>query len=130
MNWRKSWVATNPSPARSSRNEDNLWIAKSQTAVAVIDGMGGYRRKTVDGEVGGEHASSLAVEVLSEYLNEWDIFVLSLILINWRKTLHPKTIVTFFGIAGLSLLGVEGSLLEPVDARFALPSRVVARLGL
>ncbi|QDZ21522.1 subunit beta of geranylgeranyl transferase type-2 [Chloropicon primus] len=35
---------------------------------------------------------------------------------------------TFFGIAGLSLLGYPG--LEPVDARYAMPARTMKELGL
>ncbi|MBA3531839.1 MAG: hypothetical protein H0T73_07970 [Ardenticatenales bacterium] len=72
MKWIKSWVATVPSPTHPDRNEDNLWVAASGRAAAVIDGMGGYRRRTAHGDVGGEHASSLASKILAERLDAWD----------------------------------------------------------
>ena len=72
MKWIKSWVATLPSPTHPDRNEDNLWIAASNRAAAVIDGMGGYRRQTATGVIGGEDASTLAAQVLAEKLDGWD----------------------------------------------------------
>ncbi|MGB0389053.1 MAG: PP2C family protein-serine/threonine phosphatase [Ardenticatenaceae bacterium] len=72
MKWIKSWVESVPSPTHPERNEDNLWIAASNCAAAVIDGMGGYRRQTATGMIGGEHASMLAAQVLAEKLDEWD----------------------------------------------------------
>jgi serine/threonine protein phosphatase PrpC len=47
-------------------------VAASGRAAAVIDGMGGYRRQTAQGEIGGEHASALAARVLAEHLDGWD----------------------------------------------------------
>ena len=35
---------------------------------------------------------------------------------------------TFFGIAGLSLLGLDTDVVDAVDARFALPEKVVERI--
>lgn len=72
MKWIKCWTATVASPTHPERNEDHLWVAKSGYAAAVIDGMGGYRRKGAEGEVGGEHASTLAAQVLAEMLDDWD----------------------------------------------------------
>ena len=71
MNWTTHWHATAPSPTHPDRNEDSWWIAASGQAAAVIDGMGGYRRQSADGEVGGEHAAQLATTVLREMLDEW-----------------------------------------------------------
>lgn len=72
VRWIESWVATAPSPTHPDRNEDHWWVAASRQAAAVIDGMGGYRRKSEAGEIGGEHAATLASQVLGEYLNGWD----------------------------------------------------------
>lgn len=72
MEWINKWVTTLPSPRHPERNEDNFWLAEDDCAAAVIDGMGGYRRETATGVVGGEHASALAAQVLAEELNEWD----------------------------------------------------------
>lgn len=72
VRWIESWVATAPSPTHPDRNEDHWWVAASRQAAAVIDGMGGYRRKSEAGEVGGEHAATLASQVLGEHLNGWD----------------------------------------------------------
>jgi serine/threonine protein phosphatase PrpC len=72
VKWIQQWVATSASPTHPERNEDNWWIARSNQAAAVIDGMGGYRRTTAEGEVGGEHASALAAQVLAERLDDWD----------------------------------------------------------
>lgn len=67
------WVATSASPTHPERNEDHMWIAASGRAAAVIDGMGGYRRRKPSGEeVGGEHASALAARILAEQLDGWD----------------------------------------------------------
>ncbi|MDQ4078764.1 MAG: protein phosphatase 2C domain-containing protein [Chloroflexota bacterium] len=72
MKWLNTWVATSASPTHPDRNEDSYWVAASERAAAVIDGMGGYRRRTADGEVGGEHASSLAAQLLAEHLDRWE----------------------------------------------------------
>lgn len=72
VRWIQSWVATAPSPTHPERNEDSLWVAAGGRAAAVIDGMGGYRRETAQGEIGGEHASALAARVLAEHLDAWD----------------------------------------------------------
>lgn len=72
MKWIKSWIATLPSPTHPDRNEDNLWVAANLRAAAVIDGMGGYRRQSAKGAIGGEHASALAAQVLAETLDQWD----------------------------------------------------------
>ncbi|HEX8682189.1 MAG TPA: protein phosphatase 2C domain-containing protein [Ardenticatenaceae bacterium] len=72
MRWIQSWVATAPSPTHPERNEDSLWVAAGGRAAAVIDGMGGYRRETAQGAIGGEHASALAARVLAEHLDGWD----------------------------------------------------------
>ena len=72
MKWIRSWTATQPSPTHPERNEDNLWVAANHRAAAVIDGMGGYRRQTAKGAIGGEHASALAAQVLGEKLDEWN----------------------------------------------------------
>ena len=71
MYWINRWIATSASHTHPERNEDSWWIAKSGRAAAVIDGMGGYRRQSATGEVGGEHASALAARVLAEQLDDW-----------------------------------------------------------
>ncbi len=72
IQWTHQWWATAPSPTHPERNEDGWWIAASRQATAVIDGMGGYRRRTATGEIGGEHAAQVAVRVLTEQLDQWD----------------------------------------------------------
>ncbi len=72
MKWIRRWIATLASPTHPDRNEDNLWVAANHGAAAVIDGMGGYRRKSANGPIGGEHASALAAKVLAEKLDQWD----------------------------------------------------------
>lgn len=61
-------------------------MAAGGRAAAVIDGMGGYRRQTATGEVGGEHASALAARVLAERLDGWDG---SATLAETRAALRP-----------------------------------------
>lgn len=75
IQWTHQWWASAPSPTHPERNEDGWWIAASRQAAAVIDGMGGYRRRTANGEIGGEHAAQVAMRVLKEQLDQWDASV-------------------------------------------------------
>lgn len=72
IQWTHQWWASAPSPTHPERNEDGWWIAASRQAAAVIDGMGGYRRRTAQGEIGGEHAAAISMRVLKEQLDRWD----------------------------------------------------------
>lgn len=75
VKWINRWLATSASPTHPDRNEDSFWVAANEQAAAVIDGMGGYRRQTANGEIGGEHAAGLAARVLAEQLEGWDASV-------------------------------------------------------
>ncbi len=71
MKWIHEWAASAPSPSHPERNEDQWWISANHQAAAVIDGMGGYRRQTPNGEIGGEHAATLARDVIRDHLDDW-----------------------------------------------------------
>src|SRR6476620_9640893 len=64
--WRKSL----PSRTHPDRNEDLGWSARNKMAHAVIDGMGGIRRKVEGREIGGEHAAGIIGQTLAARLED------------------------------------------------------------
>jgi serine/threonine-protein phosphatase Stp1 len=64
----KVWSKSTPSRTHPERNEDLAWSAANGVAHAVVDGMGGVRRKVDGGEIGGEHAAAMIGKVLEAHL--------------------------------------------------------------
>src|SRR3954453_6901912 len=64
------WSKSLPSRSHPDRDEDLAWSAANRVAHAVIDGMGGVRRKVEGGEIGGEHAARMIGEVLKAHLED------------------------------------------------------------
>lgn len=52
------------------RNEDGVWSALSGVAHACIDGMGGLRRVTPEGEVGGEHVTAVLLDSFASQMTD------------------------------------------------------------
>ncbi|MFL5733411.1 MAG: PP2C family protein-serine/threonine phosphatase [Chloroflexia bacterium] len=66
----KLWSKSLPSRLHPERNEDLAWSAANRVAHAVVDGMGGVRRKVEGGEIGGENAAHIIGEVLKAHLED------------------------------------------------------------
>jgi hypothetical protein len=62
------WSKSIPSRLHLDRDDDLAWSAANGLAHAVIDGMGSARRRTPNGEIGGEHAARMIGQVLDARL--------------------------------------------------------------
>lgn len=64
------WSKSIAGMTHRGRNEDGVWSSPSGLVHACIDGMGGVRRMTPDGEIGGEHVTRILIECIEGSLSD------------------------------------------------------------